>query len=329
MKALFIGGSGILSSATVAAAFGRGLDVTIVNRGVHRALRPWPDGVRVLLGDVREPGVAERLLGNESFDVVVDFIAFEPDHAQKDIQLFSGRTDQFIYISSASVYRKPILKLPIFESTPTGNTFWPYSQNKLACEEVFTEAYRNQGFPITIVRPSHTYDRTLLPFSPHGSGATYLSRMKRGLPIVIHGDGTSLWTLTHHTDFAAGLVGLFGNPATKGEVFHITSDETIAWNEVVSAVARALRVDPHIVHVPSRQIAKLDPEWGASLLGDKAHSVQFDNSKIRAFVPGFRAKVPFFEGAREAVEYFESDPELTISDPRVDSLLDHLVQRFS
>ena len=324
MKALFIGGSGILSSACVALAEARGIEVTVLNRGERRGLRPWSEKTSVLLADVRDRAQVERALAGARFDVVVDFIAFEPEHVEQDLALFRGKVGQYIFISSASVYRKPILKLPIYESTPLGNVYWQYSRNKIACEKSLMAAYEAEGFPVTIVRPSHTYDRTLLPFSPHGAGPTFLSRMKQGKPIVLHGDGTNLWTLTHHSDFARGLVGLLGHPATPGECFHITSDEALPWNEIVRALARAARVEAKVVYIPSTKIAERDEEWGAGLLGDKANNAVFDNSKLRNFVPEFRAEVPFFQGAREIVEYYEAQPELLVSDPRIERVLDEL-----
>jgi nucleoside-diphosphate-sugar epimerase len=328
MKALFIGGSGILSSACVALAEARGVEVSVLNRGERKLVRPWSTKTRVYTADVRDRRAVENALAGQRFDVVVDFVAFEPEHIEQDLELFRGRVSQYIFISSASVYRKPILKLPIYESTPLGNAYWQYARSKIACEKRLNRAYEEEGFPITIVRPSHTYDRTLLPFSPHGAGPTFLARLKAGKPIVVHGDGTSLWTLTHHRDFALGLVGLLGHPATLGECFHITSDEALPWNEIARAIARAAGVEPAIVHVPSDELARLDPEWGAGLLGDKAHSAVFDNSKIRNFVPQFRPEIPFFRGAQEIVEYYETRPELLVTDPHIEALIDELARRY-
>ena len=213
----------------------------------------------------------------------------------------------------------------MLESTPLRNPFWQYSRDKIACEDVLVAAYRDHGFPATVVRPSHTYDRTLVPFD---GGWTVVERMRRGQRIVVHGDGTSLWTLTHHTDFARGLVPLLGHPRTLGEAFHITSDDVLTWDGIAHSMARAAGVEAQIVHVPSDAIAALDPEWRAALLGDKAHSMVFDNSKLRSVVPEFVATVPFEQGAREIVAWHDEDPARRKVDPRHDRLMDELVERF-
>lgn len=328
MRVLFIGGTGIISSACAQLALARGIELHLALRGKSESLRPVPSGAIVHRVDVRDEARADAVLGSLAFDAVVDFIAFDERDIERDIRLFSGRTNQFVFISSASAYRKPVAKLPITESTPLFNPFWEYSRNKIACEDLLVHAFRTEGFPVTIVRPSHTYDQTLLPFDPYGSETTVFSRIDRGLPVIVHGDGTSLWTLTHHADFAVGLVGLLGHPAAIGESFHITSDETLPWNEVFLSIARAMGRPLDIVHVPSDVIWAEHQPWGDSLLGDKAHSVTFDNTKIKRFVPEFSATIPFWQGAREIVSFYRRRQDLVRVDGQVDALMDRLAARF-
>lgn len=328
MRILLIGGTGIISSACARLAVERGFEVHSLTRGDSARIRPLPEECIVHRADVRDGSATRAALGELTFDAVIDFIAFEPHHVELDLELFRGRTRQLVFISSASAYKKPVVSLPITESTPLANPFWQYSRNKIACEERLLRAYRDENFPVTIVRPSHTYDETLLPFDPHGAGGTVLARLDQGKPIVVHGDGTSLWTLTHHADFALGLVGLLGHPAALGEAFHITSDESIPWNEVVLCIARAAGRPAHLVHVPSDVIVREHPDWGAGLLGDKAHSVIFDNTKIKRLVPEFQATIPFWQGAREIVAYHRLHPELCQVDPQVDALMDRLAETF-
>ncbi|HSC89453.1 MAG TPA: NAD-dependent epimerase/dehydratase family protein, partial [Polyangiaceae bacterium] len=318
---------GIISSACARRVLALGHELDLLVRGHSHTLRPYPDGARLLHGDIRDPDSVRRALDGETYDVVVDFIAFTPSHIELDLELFRGRTGQFVFISSASAYHKPVRHLPITESTPLHNPFWRYSRNKIACEERLMRAYREEAFPITIVRPSHTYDRTLLPFEPHGP--TVLRRILDERPVVLHGDGTSLWTLTHHADFAVGFAGLLGHPAALGEAFHITSDEVLPWNEVYHAIGRAAGKEVRLVHVPSDRIARVDPDdWGAGVLGDKSHSVLFDNSKIKRLVPNFVASTPWWRGAREIVEFYAEHPELLVADPASDRLVDQLVAEF-
>ena len=282
MKVLFIGGTGIISSACTQLAIECGIDLYLLNRG--QSTRSVPSTATLIQGDIRNEASMIQALGDKVFDVVVDWIAFVPEHIEADLELFRDRTKQYIFISSASAYQTPPASLPITESTPLSNPYWAYSRAKIACEERLIQAYRQEGFPITIVRPSHTYDRTLLP--THGQ-YTVVDRMRKGKKVIIHGDGTSLWTLTHHRDFAKGFVGLLGNNHALGEVFHITSDEILTWNQIFEIVAQAAGSKAYMVHIPSDLIAAFDPEWGASLLGDKAHSMIFDNTKIRRIVPDF------------------------------------------
>lgn len=326
MRVLFIGGTGIISSACSALALERGIELHLLLRG--QSPRPVPRGAHVLSGDVRDAASARRALGSLRFDAVVNFIAFTPEHVQADIELFSGRTDQYVFISSASAYKKPVDNWPVTESTPLHNPHWQYSRNKIACEELLVEAYRKRGFPAVIVRPSHTYDRTLLPFDPYRAGYTVLKRMQEGKPVVVHGDGSSLWVLTHHADFARGFVPLLGNPKAIGEAFHITSDELLTWDQIFTLVAHAAGVEPKLVHVPSEVIAREHPDWGAGLLGDKTHSVIFDNSKIKRVVPDYVATIPFCRGAEEIVAFYRDNPGFEPLDPSVDSLMDRLVERF-
>src|SRR5256885_291277 len=274
---LFIGGSGVISSACSRVAVDSGMEVFVLNRGRSTA-RPLPPGVTMLRADVREPETVRDEISGRDFDAVVDWVAFTPEHVATDIGLFRGRTGQYVFISSASAYQTPPARQPIVESTPLRNPFLQYSRDKIACEDLLVAAYRDEGFPATIVRPSHTYDKTLIPLD---GGWTVISRMRQGKPVVVHGDGTSLWTLTHHADFARGFVPLLGHPRTIGEAFHITSDDVLTWNQIAAALAAAAGGRAEIVHVPSDAIAAADPRWGASLLGDKAHSSLFGTAKLR------------------------------------------------
>jgi nucleoside-diphosphate-sugar epimerase len=322
LKVLFIGGSGTISSACSQLAVERGVDLYLLNRGSTSA-RPVPGEATVLRGDIRDSDSASHALGDLTFDAVVDWVAFTPEHLRADIDLFRGRTGQYVFISSASAYQTPPERVPVTESTPLRNPFWQYSRDKIACEELLISAYREAGFPATIVRPSHTYDQTSVPFD---GGWTAMARMRQGKPVVVHGDGTSLWTLTHHLDFAQGFVPLLGHPRTIGEAFHITSDDVLTWNQIARSLASAAGVEARLVHVPSDAIAAADPEWGAGLLGDKAHSMIFDNSKLRSVVPGYRATIPFEQGAREIVAWHDADPARQQVDAQLDAVMDKLVE---
>lgn len=324
LKVLFIGGSGTISSASTRLAVERGIDLHVLNRGTSTT-RPLPEGVTVLRADVRDPASMRTALAGLEFDAVVDWVAFTPDHVRADIDLFTGRTGQYVFISSASAYQTPPARVPVVESAPLRNPYWQYSRDKIACEDVLVGAYRESGFPMTIVRPSHTYDKTLIPLD---GGWTAVQRMRDGKEVVVHGDGTSLWTLTHHADFAKGFVPLLGHPRTIGDAFHITSDDAPTWDQITRALASAAGVEARIVHVPSDVIAAADPTWGAGLLGDKAHSMTFDNSKLRTVVPDFRATIPFEQGAREIIDWYDGDPARRRVDARMDALMDDLVQRF-
>ncbi len=323
MKVLFIGGTGIISSACSQLAVERGIELYLFNRGESK--RPMPDGARILRGDIRDVESTRNALAGHEFDVVVDWIAYTPDQVQRDLELFRGHTGQYIFISSASAYQTPPATLPVTESTPLDNPFWSYSRDKIACETRLVQAYRDIKFPMTIVRPSHTYDRTMLPL--HG-GYTMIDRMRKGKKVVVHGDGTSLWVLTHHRDFAKGFVGLLGSAHAIGDSFHITSDEILTWNQIYEILARAAGVEPHLVHIPSECIDAFDPEWGADLLGDKAHSMIFDNTKIKRVVPGFSATIPFSQGAKEILEWHAADSARQVVDAKLDRLLDHLIAAY-
>ena len=305
MDILLIGGTGVISSAVAEHAAALGHRVTLLNRGAS-TVRPAPDGTEVLHADVRDPDSAAEVLTGREFDAVADFISFVPEQLAASMNLFRGRTGQYVFISSASAYQKPPARLPILESTPLRNPFWQYSRDKIACEDLLTAAYREEGFPGTVVRPSHTYDQTMIPLT---GGWTDLHRMRAGLPVLVHGDGTSLWTLTHSRDFARAFTGLLGRPSAVGDSYTITSDEFLPWNEVYRIMAAAAGVpEPQLVHVPSDTIAARDPRRGPGLLGDKSHSVIFDNSKIKALVPGFQARIPFVEGAAEILAWYDAHP---------------------
>jgi nucleoside-diphosphate-sugar epimerase len=323
MRVLFIGGTGEISAGCVHRAVEAGYEVYVLNRGTT-SIRPLPPETRSLRADVRDPDSVRAALGNREFDAVANFLAFTPEHIRTDLELFAGRTGQYVFVSSASAYQKPVARLPIVESTPLRNPVWPYSQAKIACEDLLVSAYQRDGFPVTIVRPSHTYDHTQVPCE---GGWTVVDRMRRGQEIVVHGDGTSLWTLTHHADFAKGFVGLLGHPQAIGDSFHITSDEVLTWNQIHEILAAAAGTTARIVHVTSDAIAAEDERWGRSLLGDKAHSVIFDNAKLRALVPDFTATIPFFLGAREIIVWHDADPARRRIDAGMDALIERLVSR--
>jgi nucleoside-diphosphate-sugar epimerase len=317
---LFIGGTGVISAAAAERAVALGHRLTILNRG--RSTTPGPEGAEVLTADVRDASAVRAALAGREFDAVADFITYTPDHAKASLDLFSGRTGQYVFISSASAYQKPPTRLPIRESTPLKNPFWQYSRDKIACEELFYEAYRRQDFPLTVVRPSHTYDRTKIAMV---GGWTDIHRMRAGLPVMVHGDGTSLWTLTHSRDFAKAFVGLLGRPQAVGESYTITSDEYLPWNQIYQLFARAAGVpEPELVHVASETIAAHSAELGANLLGDRSHSVVFDNTKIKSLVPGYCATIPFADGAREIVQWYDSHPGLQQVDQDYMQLSDKL-----
>jgi nucleoside-diphosphate-sugar epimerase len=305
MRVLFIGGTGVISTACTALALERGLEMTLLNRGQSGAA---PAGCKVIAADIRQPGAAARALAGRTFDVVVQWIAYTPEHVRADLDLLAGRMGQYIFISSATVYRRPPPHYIVTEDTPLENAYWSYARAKLACEELLRREHRERGLPVTIVRPSSTYGPTKVPSAVAG-GHTVVDRMRRGLPVLVHGDGQSLWTLTHNTDFAKGFVGLLGNPRAVGEAVHITSDEVMTWDAIYQAIARAAGAgEPKLVHMASEMIARFDAATGEKLLGDRAASMVFDNSKIRRLVPGFAATVPLEEGLRQSFAWLAADP---------------------
>jgi nucleoside-diphosphate-sugar epimerase len=326
MRVLFIGGTGIISTAVSRLAVERGLDLWLLNRGQHDVAI---DGARRVLADIRDPRAVEAALGGERFDTVVDWVAYVPADVERDLALFGPRTKQYVFISSASAYEKPPRSPFITESTPLRNPYWEYSRNKIACEDALVRAYRESGFPGTIVRPSLTYD-SVLPIAIGGWGcATLLDRLRSGRPIIVHGDGTSLWTVTRAEDFAKGFVPLLGHPQAIGQSFHITSDEILTWDQIYTTIADTLGVSADIVHVPSDFIARVEPEMGPGLLGDKAHSVIFDNSKIKRYVPGYAATIPFHEGIRKTLAWFQADPGRWVVKPEVHAAMDRILSAWN
>jgi len=323
---LFVGGTGFISAAVRRAAVARGIDLWHLNRGQRGTAI---DGVRTIVADAHDARAVETALGDERFDAVVDWIAFVPADVERDMALFGPRTGQFVFISSASAYEKPPRSPFITESTPLRNPYWQYSRDKIACEDVLVRAFRETGFPVTIVRPSLTYD-TVLPIAIGGWGcATLLDRLKAGRKIIVHGDGTSLWTVTHADDFAKGFLPLLGHPQAIGEAFHITSDQVLTWNQIYATIADALGVAADVVHVPSDLVARVDPETGAGLLGDKAHSAIFDNSKVRRCAPGFVATIPFHEGIRRTIAWFQADPRRWVVRDDVHATMDRILAAWS
>lgn len=327
VSVLFIGGTGRISTACVHEAVRQGRDVTVLNRG-RTGERLLPPEVSLVTADANDPQSVRDALGDRTFDAVVNWVNFVPEQVQRDIDLFTGRTGQYLFISSASAYQTPPTHMPVTESTPLKNPYWQYSRDKIACEELLVKAYREDDFPMTIIRPSHTYDETLLPFD---GGWTVVDRMRAGKPVIVHGDGTSLWTITHSRDFAVGFVGLLAREAAIGEAFHITGDEAPTWNQIFRHVAEAAGVDePNLVHVASDAIAAADPDWGAGLIGDKSNTMVFDNAKLKALVPEFGIDAtPFKLGAREVVSWYDAHPEHQITDAKADAVMDWLAERYA
>lgn len=318
---LFIGGTGVISSACVTRAIERGNDVTVLNRG-QSSIRPLPDGVRSVHADIRDAASVRDTLGAGEFDVVAEFLAFTPEHIAADLDRFADRTGQYVFISSASAYQTPPARLPVTESTPLRNPYWQYSRDKIACEDMLVAAYRDRGFPATIVRPSHTYDRTMLPTL---GGWSDIARMRAGTPVVVHGDGTSQWTITHASDFAVAFVGLLGLPEAVGDSFHITGDHAPTWNQIYTWLAEAAGAEPNFVHIASETIAAVRPDLGAGLLGDKAHSMVFDNAKVKALVPEFQTTVPFSQGAADIIDWYDAHPANQNIDPELDAAFDRMI----
>ena len=327
MKVLFIGGTGTISSACTALAAQRGVELFLLNRGRQQA--DMAEGVRLLTGDINEDrqGV-EAILKDHSFDVVVDWIAFTVDQVERDIEMFSGRIGQYIFISSASAYQKPIVHHRITEGTPLANPFWQYSRDKIACEERLMLEYRTRAFPMTVVRPSHTYGPARLPVAV-GGGPTVVARMRAGKKVIVHGDGESLWVMTHNSDFAKAFVGLLAHPKAIGQAFQITSDEVLTWNQIYACVGNACGAQPDVVHIPSDFIHHYDAATGDGLLGDKACSVVFNNSKVRELVPDYVATVPFARGAEECLRWLDAEPGRLEVDTEKDAMMDEIIAAYA
>lgn len=325
MKVLFIGGTGFISTAVSRMAIERGMELYLLNRGIRSSEIP---GTFQLTGDIHNPESMRNALKDLKFDVVVDWIAFTPEDVERDLKVFRGRTKQFVFISSASAYQKPVVDYIITESTPLENPYWEYSRNKIACEELLMKAYQEEDFPVTIVRPSYTYN-TYLPVAIGGFGCyTLAERMLKGKPIIVHGDGTSLWVNTHAEDFAIGFLGLLGNEKAIGQAFHITSDEVLSWNQIYQTIADVLGVEAKIIHIPTDFIVKQVPRLTGDLLGDKTWSAVFDNSKIKSFVPEFQATIPFREGMQRALDWFAADKQRQKINENVNQEMDLILKQF-
>lgn len=324
--ALLIGGTGTISMAITKLLATMDWDVELLNRGNRNA--DIPEGIKVIQADINDEKKVLELIGDKVYDCVCEFIGFTTDQIERDIRLFEGRTRQYIYISSASAYHKPVMSYKITEGTALANPYWQYSRDKIACEDLLMAAYRDRQFPVTIVRPSHTYDERSVPLGVHGNNGSYqvIKRMLEGKPVIIHGDGTSLWTMTHNSDFAKGYVGLMGNPHAIGEAFQITNDESLTWNQIYQAIADALHVELKAYHVSSDFLAACsDYDFTGSLIGDKACTVVFDNSKLKSVVPGFTPSVRFEEGIRMTLDYILSHEEYQIEDPEFDDFCDKII----
>ena len=327
MNALLIGGTGTISMAITRLLAEKGWEVHLLNRGNRKA--EVPQGVHWIQADISDEQAVAQILQGRRFDCVCEFIGFLPEQVERDIRLFEGKTSQYLYISSASAYHKPATDYRITEGTALANPYWEYSRNKIACEEVLMKAYREHQFPVTIIRPSHTYDNRNVPLGVHGDKGSYqvIKRMLQGKPVIIHGDGTSLWTMTHNTDFAKGYVGLMGNPHAIGEAFQITNDETLTWNQIYAAIARVLGVELKACHVSSEFLAATGKyDLLCSLIGDKANSVVFDNSKLKRAVPDFVPTVRFEQGIRDTIENIMAHPELQTEDPEFDEWCDKVIE---
>ena len=328
MRILIIGGTGTISSAITRQLAASGQDLWLLNRGTRK--QEVPAGVKQIVADISNEEEVKRLLGDVQFDAVCEFIGFVPEQVERDIRLFKGRTRQYVYISSASAYNKPASNHVINEGTTLANPYWEYSRNKIACEELLMKEYRENAFPVTIVRPSHTYCERSVPVSVHGLKGSWqvLKRMIDGKPVVVQGDGSSLWTLTWNEDFARGFIGLLGNPKAIGEAFQIMSDESLTWNQVYKCVADALGVAFHPYYVSSEFLAAVAPkeyDFTGNLLGDKSVTVVFDCSKLKRVVPGFQATTRFHEGVRRCVAYLLSHPELQVEDEEFDAWCDQVI----
>ncbi|MDR1703284.1 MAG: NAD-dependent epimerase/dehydratase family protein [Clostridiales bacterium] len=326
MKALFIGGTGTISTEISKLAASLGVELYLLNRGNRNTRLDGVPGINYIRGDI-ESKETQALLKSQKFDVVADFIVFTREQIERDIELFSGNAGQYIFISSASAYQKPLSHYLITESTPLANPYWEYSRNKIACEEALIEAYRRNGFPMTVVRPSHTYDKHTLPLAIHGKNGVWsvIKRVIDGKPVIVHGDGSSLWTVTHSRDFAKAFTGLMGNIHAIGEAVHIMSDESLTWDQIYYIIGGALGVKPDIRHISTDCLVRHDPELLGGLTGDKSNTVVFDTSKIKRLVPGFTATIRFDQGARESISYFLENPAVQAADPEFDAWTDKVI----
>jgi nucleoside-diphosphate-sugar epimerase len=327
MRILLIGGTGIISTACTELAVALGHDVTVLNRG----LRAPAAGIRSLVADVQNESSMAAALEGKTWDAVVNFLAFGSDDVARDIARFKGKVGQYFFISSASAYQRPVRNYLVTESTPLVNPLWEYSRSKIAAEETLLRAHREFGFPCVTIRPSLTYGQSQITLAVNSWAKSYtaVDRMRKGLPVIIPGDGTSLWTITHNTDFAKGLVGLFGNPQASGHAFHITSDEVMTWDQYYTAVAHAAGVEnPNFIHIASDFIATCAPAMKGSLLGDKVTSVVFDNSKIKRFVPGFVCTTPYAVGIARTMAWFDADPARRQTDDTANALYDRIVNAY-
>ena len=327
MKVLFIGGTGIISTACTELAVVRGLEVTLLNR----SLRTGIAGTRALAADISDNAAAAAALSGTTWDAVVDFIAFNPADIEARLALFLGRTGQYVFISSASAYAKPSEGAPITEETPLSNPFWDYSRNKIASEERLMRAWREEGFPVTILRPSLTYGTTVVPLPVNSwlKGYTVVDRMRRGLPVIVPGDGLTLWTITHNSDFAKGLVGLLGQKAALGEAFHITSDEALTWDRYYRLTAEAAGAPPpRLVHIASDFITACLPSMVGTLIGDKSNTAIFDNAKLRRLVPDFTATTPFRQGVARTIAWYDADPARKVIDTEATAKWDRLIAAY-
>ena len=317
---LVLGGTGQISAACVRTALRAGHEVTVVNRG-STTVRPLPDGVEHVVADVRDEEALAAALGDRRFDAVADFLTFTPDDLAATLRVVGGRTGQYVFVGSASTYQKPPAALPITEATPLFNPWSRYARDKIACERLLRDEHQAGRVRATVVRPSHTYDRTHVPLL---GGWTVVDRMRRGEPVVVHGDGTSLWALTHADDLADAFVPLLGDERAIGEAFGITAPELLTWNEIARCLADAAGGSLHLVHRTTRDLVEQVPAWDPELRGDRSHPAVFDTSKIRGIVPTWAPRVPFAEGARQIVAWHDADDARRVVDPEVDALYDRL-----
>lgn len=329
-RALFIGGTGTISMAiTRRIAKDDDWELYVLNRGSRTA--ELPDNVKTIQADINDEAAVKEAVKDMTFDCVGEFIGFVPEQIERDIRLFAGKTKQYIYISSASAYNKPCADYAISEGTSLANKYWEYSRNKIACEELLMKEFRENAFPVTIVRPSHTYDERSVPLGVHGSRGSYqvVKRMLEGKPVIVHGDGTSLWTMTFNEDFAKAYTGLMANPHAIGEAFQITGDETLTWNQIYETIAKTLGVEYKPYYVSSMFLAQAGNfDFLGSLVGDKANSVVFDNSKLKRAVPGYTPNIRFEQGVKKTLDYIEAHPELKVEDSEFDEWCDKVIENL-